>query len=288
MRASPKLELYAGLLLIGVSWTLNWLPHFTGRQETLRTHLLFFPLWLGFALVVDYLVWRRKGTSLVRRSWKAFAGLFIVSAPAWWFFELLNKRTANWIYLPQDYFSDLEYFLLASVAFSTVIPAVFGAAELASTWEWVKRLPNGPVIKPTQRTLGLFFVTGWVMFALVMAWPRYFFPFLWLAPYFVFDPVNVWLGNRSLFDYTREGNWRPVAALWAGTLLCGVFWELWNYYAYPKWIYDVPFVGVLHIFEMPALGYGGYLPFGMELFALYHLVVGGLSRGKPHPYVELS
>jgi hypothetical protein len=35
---------------------------------------------------------------------------------------------------------------------------------------------------------------------------------------------------------------------------------------------------VLHIFEMPALGYGGYLPFGLELFALYHFVIGLLGK----------
>jgi hypothetical protein len=29
---------------------------------------------------------------------------------------------------------------------------------------------------------------------------------------------------------------------------------------------------------MPILGYGGYLPFSMELFALYHLVVGLLGK----------
>jgi hypothetical protein len=52
---------------------------------------------------------------------------------------------------------------------------------------------------------------------------------------------------------------------------------MWNYYAYPKWVYHVPFVDFWRIFEMPLLGYGGYLPFAMELFALYHLVVGLLG-----------
>ena len=53
--------------------------------------------------------------------------------------------------------------------------------------------------------------------------------------------------------------------------MCGFFWEMWNYYAYPKWTYQVPFVDFLHIFEMPLLGFLGYLPFSMELFDLYHL-----------------
>ena len=40
----------------------------------------------------------------------------------------------------------------------------------------------------------------------------------------------------------------------------------------------MPFAGVLHVFEMPLLGYLGYLVFAWELHALYHLVVGPFGR----------
>jgi hypothetical protein len=46
-------------------------------------------------------------------------------------------------------------------------------------------------------------------------------------------PLNAWLGNRSLFQYTAEGDLRPVLALWAGCLICGFLWELWNFYILP-------------------------------------------------------
>ncbi len=45
-------------------------------------HLLFFPLWLGYALLVDALVLRRCGTSILARSPKEFALLFAYSTPA--------------------------------------------------------------------------------------------------------------------------------------------------------------------------------------------------------------
>ena len=64
-----------------------------------------------------------------------------------------------------------------------------------------------------------------------------------------------------------------MVCLAVGCLVCGFFWEMWNVLSYLKWIYHVPFVGVLHVFEMPLLGYLGYIPFSWELFALYHLVV---------------
>ena len=113
-----------GLALVAVAWGLNW------SLRGLRTHLLFFPLWLGYCLVVDAWVLARTGSSLLARGRARFAGLFLLSAPAWWLFEAINARTRNWIYLGREAFSAPEYFLLASIAFSTVMPAVFETAEL--------------------------------------------------------------------------------------------------------------------------------------------------------------
>jgi hypothetical protein len=124
------------------------------------------------------------------------------------------------------------------------------------------------------------------MLALMLTWPLYFFPFVWLSVFFILEPINVWLGNRSLAERTAKGDWRTLYALWIGVLITGFFWEMWNYYAYPKWEYHVPFVGFGKIFEMPFLGYGGYLPFAMELYALYHLIVG-LGGDKRTNYVQI-
>ena len=57
-----------------------------------------------------------------------------------------------------------------------------------------------------------------------------------------------------LYDYLGQGDWRPVVALCLGALLCGFFWELWNYYSYPKWTYFTPGVDFWYIFEMPLVG----------------------------------
>ena len=287
--AKVNRQLVTGMVLIAVAWTLSWLPKFTGDPEQLRTHILFFPLWTGYALVVDYWVFRRKGTSLLRRNGRAYIGLFLISAPAWWFFEWLNTFTHNWEYLSKSSFSDLEYAVLASFSFSTVIPAVFGTAELVGTFGWMKRFPPGPRVSPTRRVLILHLILGIGMFIGIVLLPRYFFPCLWLSPYFILAFINARLGHRSLLDYTATGNWRPLVALALGALICGFFWEMWNYYSYPKWIYHVPLVGVGHIFEMPFLGYGGYFPFGLELFAMYHLVVGLIGKKSTlNQYIELE
>ena len=272
---------WMGLALMVVFWIVNW------SMSGLRTHWTFFPLWLGYCLTVDALVVTRKGSSMLTRSPAGYAGLFLVSVPAWWLFEALNLRTQNWFYMGRDSFTDLQYFVLASLSFSTVLPAVFGTAELVSTFSWLARIPRGPRIAPTPAKLLGFFAAGLVMLALLLLWPLYFFPFQWLSVYFILAPLNARLGNRSLMEHTAVGDWRPVLALWVGCLICGFFWEMWNFYSCPKWQYQVPFVGFLHVFEMPLLGYGGYLPFSLELFAFYHFVTGLLKPDDGRNLVQI-
>lgn len=272
---------WLGLGLVAVFWTLNWT--LTGA----RTHWAFFPLWLGYCLTIDSLVLARTGTSLLTRSWRKYIGLFLVSAPVWWLFEALNERLQNWHYVGSEQFTPFQFWAWATLNFTTVIPAVFGTAELMASFSFVQRLGKGPLIRPDRLTTGAFFAAGWVMLAAMLAWPKTFFPFVWLSVYFILEPVNVWLGHRNLARWTGRGDWRPVVALWLGVLLTGFFWEMWNFFSYPKWVYHVPWGNVLHLFEMPALGYGGYLPFALEMYAVYHLVVGLLGE-KDSQYVKIS
>lgn len=276
----PRLPLqgWIGLSLIAIFWTLNWT--LTG----LRTHWGFFPLWLGYCLVIDGLVFWRTGTSLLTRSSRQYIGLFLVSAPVWWIFELLNLRTQNWTYIGAELFSPLEYAFWTTLSFTTVIPAVFGSAEFIASLGFLKHLPRGPVVGTDRRTTLGFFLLGWTMLAVMLLWPKIFFPFIWLSLYFILEPINIWSGNRSLAHWTQKGDWRPIMALWTGILLTAFFWELWNYFSYPKWVYHVAWGDWLHVFEMPLLGYGGYLPFALELYALYHWI-SGLLGNKETNYI---
>jgi hypothetical protein len=267
-KSSLPLHGWLGFLLIVTFWILNWI--LTG----LRTHWGFFPLWLGYCLAIDGLVHWRTGTSLLTRSLRKYVGLFLVSTPVWWIFELLNFRTQNWTYIGAEVFSPLEYAFWTTLSFTTVIPAVFGSAEFVASFDFVKRPRRGPVIGTDKWTTLFFFALGWIMLIVMWLWPKIFFPFIWLSLYFILEPINIWLGNRSLAHWTQKGDWRPVISLWLGVLLTAFFWEMWNYYSYPKWIYHVPWGDWLHVFEMPLLGYGGYLPFALELYALYHWVSG--------------
>jgi hypothetical protein len=145
---------WLGLSLVLIFWALNWA--LTG----LRTHWGFFPLWLGYCLVIDGLVFWRTGTSLLTRSLRKYIGLFLISAPVWWIFELLNLRIQNWAYLAAELFSPLEYAFWTTLSFTTVIPAVFGSAEFLASFDFVKRLQRGPVVGTDKRTTLIFFLLG--------------------------------------------------------------------------------------------------------------------------------
>ena len=265
MRAPRRI--WVGLGLVAASWVPNW------SLDGLRTHLLFFPLWLGYILALDGLTCARSGTSpLARLGARGTAFLFAVSAPVWWLFELFNLRLANWEYVGRERFGDLEYFVLCSVSFSTVMPAVFVTAEWMRGMRWVERFGRGPAIRLGGTGLARLGLVGLAMLAAMLVWPRALYPLVWVGGVFLLEPIVVMLGRRGLSFSLAVGDWRGWLSLWAGGLFCGFFWELWNLYSYPKWIYHTPGVEFAYLFEMPALGYLGYLPFALELYLLLRLL----------------
>ena len=62
-----------------------------------------------------------------------------------------------------------------------------------------------------------------------------------------------------------HANRRGRAIIALGGLICGFLWEFWNFWAYPKWEYEIPLLGFGKVFEMPILGYGGYVPFAWSV-----------------------
>jgi hypothetical protein len=159
MRAAPHrvhrwpLHGWIGLLLVAIAWPLNW------ELPGMRTHWLFFPLWLGYCLVVDAATVARKGSSLLTRSPAAYVGLFAASVPGWWLFELVNERTHNWVYL-SDGLSAAEHFLLGSLSFSTVTPAVLGTAELIGCSGLLSAFRHGPRLAARHSTMIAWMTSG--------------------------------------------------------------------------------------------------------------------------------
>jgi hypothetical protein len=269
---------FSGAALIAVTWPLAW----SGWEPwSLYT---FFPLWLGYILVIDGLVLIRTGTSPLSRDIGRFIGLFLLSAPGWWLFEVANERLQNWFYVTVEPIPRWEYAIRATIAFSTVVPAVFVTAELFRSLPALRRPVSIARFDPGPAGLRAIIVVGVFMMAAAMFVPNVAYPLVWIGAFLAIDPVNRLLGARSLSAEVAQNNWSNVLALFAAGLTCGFFWEMWNSRSMPKWIYEVPYVDMPKLFEMPLLGYGGYFPFALELFALSQLVTWLVLR-RPDAYV---
>src|SRR4029078_1084372 len=84
------------------------------------------------------------------------------------------------------------------VSFSTVMPAVFESAELMQSLPFVGRFKKRWRVVDSARTRVGFFVTGLVMLALTLLWPRTCYPFVWISLALVLEAVNGTLGpNHS-------------------------------------------------------------------------------------------
>jgi hypothetical protein len=253
-------------LLVGVAWPIAWFG------PAMLAEYSFFPLWLGYILTVDGMVERRSGTSLLKRSTSRFLALFLVSIPLWWLYEALNARLGSWEYLRPRAIGFVEQHVSASISFSTVVPALFETAELYSSSGLPRRVGRWLRIAPSRRGLLGFAALGLVMLALVLAFPRQAYPLVWLGLFLTLDPLTNLLGGRTISAQVARGRWDTVVALFLAGITCGLLWEMWNYWSMPKWVYHVPYVGHPKLFEMPILGYGGYLPFALEVYAAVQAV----------------
>ncbi|MBI4790021.1 MAG: hypothetical protein HY782_23550 [Chloroflexi bacterium] len=279
-RSNPPLHLFLGLALALFFWFASW-SHLGVIGE-----YAFFPQWLGYILVVDGLVAIRKGSSLLRRSPREFVALFLLSAPIWWVFEGLNNFVLNWHYLTTQPYSIAQIIIISTIDFSTVIPAVFETTELLATFSFIERLRARRRFDISPRLAWILMYVGAFAFAGVVLFPAFAFPLAWIWLVLLADPLNYLRGRPSLLRQIEIGDWRLVIGLALAGTICGFFWEMWNYFAMPKWFYTVPFVGFAKIFEMPLLGYGGYWPFAWELYALYQLVWGVLRRPARAPLID--
>lgn len=261
---------YAGAGLNIFAWVSSW------ARLGFWWPYTFFALWLGFILTLDGLNVARSGSSPLTRSRAGFVGLFLCSAPFWWTFELLNVPVQNWHYRLDHPYAPLTYFLISSLDFSTVLPAVMEIVEL---WVSVPKLrPRLPATAPGPRLpLGwtaVLLLLGVVSVALPFLYPHYAFGLIWLCLIFLLDPINNLFGRKSAFGHLLAGDWRFFITLPLAGITCGFFWELWNSQALPGWYYRVPVVDrAPHLFAMPLPGYLGYLPFAVELFAMYQLLL---------------
>ncbi len=274
---------WLGVFLAAAGWLLAWSGELVPAGW--RRHA-FTPLWLGYILAVNGLVWRRSGRSLLTHRTGWFLALFPVSAAFWWLFEHLNQFVHYWYYRGIEASGDLDYFLQGTLPFSTVLPAVAG------TWAWLRQFPRleAMALPPLRGHRALAWVAlaaGALALGCIGLWPQALHAMLWLGPLLVLCGLQQLLLGETLLSPLARGDWRPLLQPALAALLCGFLWELWNYGSLAKWHYSIPYAQRFHLFEMPALGFAGYLPFGVECALVMDLVARAVERRSLWP-LEVS
>lgn len=90
-----------------------------------------------------------------------------------------------------------------------------------------------------------------------------------IAPLAATAGILTLVGIRTPFRALEHGRYTQLVALAAAALVCGVFWEMWSDFSMPKWEYSIPDVSRFTLFDMPVVGYAGYLPFGPLCWCLW-------------------
>lgn len=281
-----------GIAWVGLWWGLAWTR--LSWMAPLQEHT-FTPLWLGYIVVVNAWTYARIGQCMLLHRPHYVLSLFPLSAIFWWFFEYLNRFVQNWYYVGVVELSPVEYFFRATVPFSTVLPAVLSTAELMTSF------PCATVGMKQWKPIRVEHVklVGWWVLTLSCAallgiglWPNYLFPLVWVGPMLLIVSLQALAGQPTILSPLARGDWRLIWVPGLAALVCGFFWELWNWKSLAHWEYALPFVHRVQVFEMPLLGYAGYLPFGLEClivadFCLSRQFSGGAEyyrnqRGVPN------
>ena len=226
--------------------------------------------WYGYIFFVDWLVFKRKGSSLILTETKEFFIMLPISILLWCIFELHNLACNNW-----EYIGIPENVLLAllgyAVSFSTVLPALVETDMLLQSLG-IFRL-RIPPMNVSRKRLILEITCGLIFIASPTYWPSpYTGPLVWVGYLFVFSPLNYLIGIPSLFKERESGSLTGTLTLFLAGYVCALVWEFLNFWAGAKWIYHVPYFENIKIFEMPLLGFLGFGPFALAFIEMYRFV----------------
>ena len=262
--------------LIGAEWLM-----FLGI-EPVATY--FTPIaWSAYILIVDAAVLALTSRSRLIDAPVTLARMALLSIPLWLIFEGYNLRLQNWTYVgvPHAFAGAL---LGYGWSFATITPAIFETSDLVQAL--LPALPGEPWKIPPAIENALI-ACGAACLVLPLVVPRWIaarlFALVWVGFVLLLDPINRRLGLPSLLGDLSEGFRRRAYGFILSGWVCGWLWEFWNNWASAKWHYTFPIFQDWKIFEMPALGYLGFLPFALECFAMYVTaawLAGWLKRVK--------
>lgn len=188
----------------------------------------------------------------------------------WLVFELFNLSLNNWHYINLIDNIVIRWICYA-IAFGTVLLGLFETFLLVKSFNLFNNVKSG--LFTVDNRLKFILITTGIIFLIVSAiFPKYCFPLVWGGFYLIIDPLKIIPQKNSLIYELSEGKPGQILQLLFAGAICGFLWEFWNFWATAKWIYTVPFVGEIKLFEMPVLGFLGFPPFTLECFVMYNFL----------------
>ncbi len=88
--------------------------------------------WWSYILIIDAVIYRLKGNSLILTRTKEFFLMIPWSLFIWLIFEAANLSLENWYYINLPH-STVERWLGYAIAYGTVLPGIFETMELLET-----------------------------------------------------------------------------------------------------------------------------------------------------------
>lgn len=269
---------WAGAICTGFFWWLMW------TRDTPFGDLVFWsftPLWWGFIFFLDGIVYKRNnGASLFATKPKTLLLTGIVSTVGWVYFEYYDYFVlGNWYY-PNAYqipWSKVTLTIEFLITYSMITPVFFQWYNLFNTFpRFVARYQNGPKMVLNGNYM---IILGLIIIALMVLMPYKMFWAVWIGPFVVMTGILLRLNIWNPFTDIAKGNWNDGVLIGLASFTNGILWEFWNYgSSHPVdpitnpnyWVYNIPYVDVIHIFsEMPLLGYWGYIPFGVLVWLVF-------------------
>jgi hypothetical protein len=207
-------------------------------------------------------------------------------------------RAWEYFNLPPNFQDRLAGYL---VAFGAIAPGMFLTAELLQRLGFHKlnirnskpktlisglQSPNSKPKSRNAKTLSLSVLLLGILLApipILLGTPASNLA-VWVGTWALLDPINLHFHRPSILGDWFAGRWGRTLALGTGGLLCGFLWEFWNYWAYTKWFYHLPFLGTwehIKYFEMPLPGLIGFIAFGIETWTMWQTSLLLLS-----PFIE--
>ncbi len=262
-------------------------------------------MWIGYIAFIDAWTFKRAGRSLLHPSaLRSTRGRWLIwiMLPAsvfWWLlFEFVNCYLENWHYIgiPDNPTRYAGYV----ISFATIFPGILCTAEWLLTFD----LFQDQGMPETDRKGSVRLTNGFLLGSSILAWMAVAVPMLlpwrearwhlfapvWVGYIFLAEPVLYRYGAPSLFRAWETRRIRAISAYLFAGVICGLLWEFWNFWAGAKWLYTVPFTETVRYFEMPVLGFLGFIPFAWECYTLFSLTLllcgavqgqsGSVTRGR--------